>query len=354
MSEQEEKITYEKLTELTESIKTQFIEPYKNNKDALRAITSQTKLQDSDPLTELGKLAKILRAYSTKLGIICDPKKLHDNYDAAFKELRSYADSLFYLLSLVPLFIKAEGGEYAAFLNDNVIAQISALLNGTDVLCDEIANKGGESNDNRLMSIGMIWAACDAMESIVKSGNVGILTKQISLSCGLVDDVLNDIDEWLEDPQLEDMTLMDNDIDSMDELEERMENVSLGEDDEKAIERIKKFLNQWQTKIKMIKLLLTSFSKSITMKNTTSVRDLGAKLDELNRLHQVVVQNLDELISDVFMSGATFEVSDMQESISDLDTTLKSMVKIIKDISKQDPKKSKWIDVWNTKYFEDN
>ncbi|KAL3234387.1 Uncharacterized protein RNJ44_03149 [Nakaseomyces bracarensis] len=354
MSGTEENITYESLLELTGSIKDQFIGPYKNNQEALRSIKSQTKLQESDPLTEVGKLAKILKAYSTKLGIICDPKKLHDNYDAAFKELRNYSDSLFYLLSLLPLFIKEEGEEYAEFLVDNILTQVSSLLNGTEVLCDEIENKGNENKENRLMSIGMIWAACDAMEAIVKGGNVGILTKKISLSCGLVDDVLNDINEWLEDPQLDDMTLMENDTDSLEELQEGIDKLSFGEEEERAIERIKDFLTEWQTKIKMIKLLLTSFSKSISMKSNTPIKHVGAKLDQLNKLHQIVVQNLDELISDVFMSGATFEVEEMEESITDLNATLKSMVKIIKEISKQDPKKSKWIDVWQNKFFEEN
>ena len=351
-----EEVTFAELKELAGSIKEQFVDPYKNDIGALTKISSETKLQGSDPLTELEKLAKILKAYSTKLGIICEPSKLHGNYHAAYTELKNYADSLFYLLSLLPLFTREQGKLYASYLNEDVFTQVLGLLNGTEMLCDEICSSSKENegdNKDRLISVGIIWASCDELCDIAKGGNYGLLSKRIALSCGLVDDVLEDIHGWLEDPQLEGADdFLGDDLDSIDELEDGVKKMGIDGDDEEMIEIVKKFLSEWQTKIKMIKLLLSSFSKSITLTTGKNIPNLGSKLDELNKLHKQVILHLDELVSDVFMSGAAFDEDEMGPSIADLNDTLAKMVHMIKEISKQDPKKSKWIDVWNNKYFE--
>lgn len=103
----------------------------------------------------------------------------------------------------------------------------------------------------------------------------------------------------------------------------------------------------------MIRLLLSSFSKSIASNEYKTKEPLAAQLSKLNELHQLVVEKVDELVSTVFMASHDFKADD--EEILELTTVLNSsiqkIVQIIKTLNKGDDKKGKWIEVWDAKYF---
>lgn len=347
-----EEVTRSHLEELQRTIREQFIDTYKNNKDALRKIKSTTKLQDSDPLIELGKLSQLIRSYITKIGIITKPDAFKEaNFRATFKELKGFTDITFYLFSLLPVFYKDE--KNAEFLLNRIDYAVFELLNGMEVLCDELNRKFDDlkSDKDRLLSVGMIWASCDVFDTISKKGNFGLLVDNVRGSNGLIDDVLSDIDEFLEDPsfEMEGLTLED-DFES-DNDEERDEN-ELESGEKEVLGHVINFVEEWKNNVKLIRLLLSSFVSSISSTTYKSTDYSGSMLDELQSLHLAITAELDDLIADVFMSGSSFDRDEMKEQIEILDGSLNKLVAVIKKLNKGDSKKSKWIDVWATKYFE--
>lgn len=342
-----EVIDQPKLKELLESVRSQFIEPYKDAQ-SLRGIKSTTSFKDSDPLTEIQKLSQIIKAHSTKIGIVCQETKFFQNYPVVFKELQQFTNALFYLLSILPLVHNDKSDTWTTYLARKLDSLVLNLLSGVSSLCQEIERmieEGKGDDDARLLSVGSIWAACDSLDELAKKGNFQLLADSIRNSCDLVEDVVQDVDSWLEDPQFGDDLLIDDD--SEDEEDEKK-----ASDDEKALKRMEVFLIQWKTNLKMIKLLLSSFARSLAT-NVYSAKDTkGSTLDKLDSLQLLIVEQLDEFLSDVFMSDASFSPDEFDDSIAALNGSLHQMVKVIRKLNTSDAKKLKWINVWEAKYFE--
>lgn len=362
--------------QLVSNIRTQFLEAYPSA-DSLHKIKSSTKLEGSEPLVELGKLASIIKAHSTKVGIIYNPDTLFkskQNISTAFKELQAFTNSVFYLLSLLPLFYSSK--HYAEYLLDELDACLLGLLGGIGNLCDEIerlmhvndvqadaddsknakpldTDKRPDHDDVRLISIGKIWASCDTFTKISSSGNLGLLNNKIQISSKLINDTLTEVEEWLEDPQLEDSDPfgLDN---SFSGDESGQDEFNSGDEGEKQVlEQMVKFIKLWQNNLKMIKLLLSSFSKSISSNDYKSKEKDGESLTKLNQLHGATVAKIDDLISTAFMLSQDFgpEDKELKEIVEDLNDSIKKIVKIIKLLNRNEEKKGKWVEVWENKFF---
>ncbi|CCF55923.1 hypothetical protein KAFR_0A04870 [Kazachstania africana CBS 2517] len=341
-----EQITKGHLLNLQNTIKSQFIEPYQNVKK-LRTIQSTTKLQDSTSLKELSKLSNLMKSHATKIGIVIKPDTFDEkNYNAIFKEIKGFIDAVFFYFSLLPLFYdkKANHPEYFLVKIDGLTLD---LLKGMELLCKELEEKleDKDSDKDRLLCVGVIWACCDSLEEIATKGDFGLLADSIRGSNSLVDDVLNDIDEFLENPSFSDEMFMDDEYSS--DVEE-----SKTPEEEEALKKMCKFLESWKTNLKMIKLLLSSFVSTITNTSSRPTNYTGTVLDEFQKLHLKITEDIDTFISDVFMSDASFDVSDFEEEIGSLNVTLSKVIRVIKKINKDDNKKLKWVDVWENKYFK--
>ncbi|SJM87059.1 uncharacterized protein ZBIST_3248 [Zygosaccharomyces bailii] len=335
-----------------DDIRSQFCESYRNGKD-LRGISSHTRLQDSDEPTELKKLAQIIAAHATKIGIVCEPSRFYENLKPLASEVQEFAHSLFYLLSLLPLFYHNDKDVWASFFLQRLDEKVLELLNGTSVLCNDIdamlKDENREKEDaDRLRSIGMIWAACDCLEKLADKRNFGLLGDAIQENCSLVQDALQDIDDWITDPQFGN----EFDLEESEDEEEEHESAGPNDDDEEALIKMTHFIETWKIKIKMIKLLLSSFAKTISTNFYNSRHVKGSTLQELYDLQRSVVAQVDELISDFLMSDASFDAEELQPTIENLNGLLAKMVKILKHLNEKDVKKRKWVHVWETKYFE--
>lgn len=341
----------DKLLELLQSNRS-CIRPYKTA-DSLFDLSSSTSLKDSDPITEIKKLSQIIKAHSTKIGIICQEDKFYRNLSAVFNELKSFNDKIFMLLSLLPLFHKDKEDKWAQFFIQTLNSLVINLLNGISTLYDEIdrlLNGTDNEKDQRLYAVGLIWAACDSLDNLAHKGNFQILADNIRNNCSLVDDVMEDISSWLEDPQMgNDLLLGDED----EEDDNNDEDSSRSQDGQEILEQMKCFLKDWETNLKMIKLLLSSFAKPLSSNIYTSKDSKGSTLDKLNDIQHKVIEQIDELISDFLVSDLSFNSDDFEDDIAQLNESLRKMVDTIKILNKSDPKKSKWIQVWENKYFQE-
>lgn len=346
-------VTIDQLKELQKAIRDQFISLYQNNTDAIRNISSSTKIKNSTPCLELVKLSQLIKAHTTKIGIILKPETFtEENYNATYKELKSFIDYVFFYFSLLPLFYKNE--EYPEFMLKKLDNATLELLNGMNVLCDELDKKFEQHDldEDRLLCIGIIWTSCDTLEDIGQKGKFGLLADSIRESSGLVDDVLNEVNEFLEEPSLGNGFMLDDGFSSDEDDEEEGEEHTLLEDDKETLKKLTTFLDVWKTKLKMIKLLLSSFTSTISSTTYKSTNKKGSILDELHSQHLIIIKNIDELIGDVFMSDSSFDLKDFDEQIGSVNQSMVKIVAVMKKLNDEDVKKSKWINVWETKYFE--
>lgn len=346
-----EVVTIDQLKALQKAIRDQFITLYKDDVTKLRNILSTTKIKDSTPSKELVKLSQLIKSHTTKIGIVLKPETFTEqNYTATFTELKGFTDYVFYYFSLLPLFYKSQ--EYPEFMLKKLDNATFELLNGMEVLCNELDRKfkQNDSDEDRLLSIGMLWTSCDTLEEIGLKGKFGLLADSIRDSNGLVEDVLNEIDDFLKDPSLENGFMLDDEYDSEEKGEEKVGKII--EDDQETLEKLINFTKAWKTKLKLIKLLLSSFISTISSNDYKSINKKGSVLDELQSLHLLITKNIDELIGDIFMADSTFDPEDYTEQIETLDKSLRKIISVMRQLNNDDIKKSKWVNVWEAKYFE--
>ncbi|SCU90523.1 LADA_0F04720g1_1 [Lachancea dasiensis] len=355
---------------LVSSLRSDFVDAF-DSREKLHLLKPKTKLKDSTPAAELIKLSQIIKAQTTKIGIISHPAKFHANLDAAGKELKEFSNTIFFLVSLVPLFYQ---GKFPKYFIDLLDSNILGLLNGVSGFCDDLdqlvsshnamnssditpgpstQDEDDSSGSTRLLSVGKIWASCDLLNDIGTNGNLGLLNKRIQISAKLVTDTLNELEEWLVEPHVETddpFGIGSGSEDEENELEDEDNDAGLGESVPPGLIG---YVQKWQNKLKMIRLLLSSFSKSIASNDYKGKEPSAQQLDKLNDLHALIVEETDELISTTFMAGQDFDADDDEiiELASNLNTTVRQMVQIIKNLNKSDEKKGKWIQVWDTKYF---
>lgn len=352
------KITLEHLKELKSAIESEFLERYKDNLEAIHNIESKTKLKDSTPLIELSKLSKLLRSHSTKLGIILNPDTFNEkNHEATYKELKAIIDTTFYLFSLLPLFRK--GKLYTQLLLSQLDNSILKFLNSLQSLCRELDSKynNKEFDEERLMCIGMIWSCCDDWDAISKLGNLGMLAESFKSSSKLIRDVIDEVEEFLEDPEsnIGQSFDLDDDFDS----EEESDVVTLEKDSkdtesnntEDVVALVLPIMKQWKVKVVLLRTLFNSFRNVIMSKDPPKIYTIEM-LDDLDKLHISIAGLADNFTCTIYMADETFTKDDITEESDEINKAVKQMLSIIKNIKKKASDKNEFATVWETKFFE--
>ncbi|QEU60123.1 hypothetical protein KDRO_C06510 [Kluyveromyces lactis] len=336
-------------------LKTEF--PY-TSVESLHEIPKKTKLLDSSLLEELGKLSKLIKSNATKLGIISTPDKISNNEDAFKTQMVELMNVVFYLLSLVPLFHDSHFADYFINKLDNEIVSLVQSIHKLSDELVEIVNSDAEDFEDpniaedeelakflkeRLISIGMLWSQCDHLELLSNQGNLGLLTEYLSSSVKLLQDSIEELEEWLEDPVINSDPFGMNDKFSDEEGTDLDE-----EEEEEASESMIEFVRLLSQKSRLLKLLLSSLSKSITIKKDTVTT--AAYLSELNQLHNSILSNSDTLISSTLMN-VEYEVDpEVETSALAINNDVKKVIKIITQLNASDKSKLKWIQVWSNKW----
>ncbi|AAS54776.1 AGR286Cp [Eremothecium gossypii ATCC 10895] len=311
-------------------------------RDELAAISSSTQLQDSTPLLELAKLAKLIRAQTTKVGILSQPARREGNESTCGKELRALEESLFYLLSLLPSFHKS--GHYTSYLNKQLDEEILALLRSLEKFYDEIREK-----EENLVSVGKIWASCDELLALAEQGNLGLLNERLSASAKLVQDTILELHDWLAEPTLEEQDPFGLE-DSFEETSDAESTATNAENKAPSPQMIE-YVQTLERRVKLVKLLLKSFQKSVKVENPHT-KAAADSLEKVYKVHHAVVEQIDELVSSVFMLGADFDPQDedLLEGVKTLHSTMESMCKLVKKLNNNDPKKNAWVESWEAQW----
>lgn len=359
------KITLEHLIELKSAIESEFLARYQDNIEAIHTIESKTKLKESTPLKELAKLSQLIRSHSTKLGIILKPETFTDkNYDATFKELKSLIDTTFYLFSLFPLFYsKSEKENYTQLLLKILDESILKYLLALKSLCKELDSKlnNKEYDEERLLCIGMIWSCCDEFDQISKNGNLGILAESLKSTSLLIRDVMDEVEEFLEDPESnigQELDFLD-DFDSEDEFSTDKDVVTSKDNNnddkdknlQNIIDLVLPIMKQWKVKVVLLRTLFNSFRNVIMSKDPPKIYTVDM-LNELDGLHKSIAGLADNFTCTIYMADETFTREDLQEELDEINEAVKKMLSIIKNIKKKPTDKNEFAIVWETKFFE--
>lgn len=359
----ETKVILDHLVDLKNAIESEFLARYKDNLIAIHNIESKTKLKDSTPLIELTKLSQLLRSHSTKLGIILKPETFTEkNYEATYKELKSIIDTTFYLFSLLPLFYS--GKNYTKLLVKRLDESILKFLNSLQSLCKELDAKfnNQEFDEERLICIGMIWSCCDDWDQISKSKDLGILADSFKSSSQLLRDVMDEVEEFLEDPESnigQSLDFLDDDDFDSEEEEVKGDVVTVDDKTPKTesqttkdlINLILPIMEEWKIKVVLLRTLFNSFRNVIMSKDPPKIYTIDM-LDELDELHKSIAAAADNFTCTMYMADETFTKEDIDEEAKEINTNVKKMLSIIKNVKKKPSDKNEFVKVWETKFFE--
>lgn len=327
------------------------------NLDNTTKSTGNSKI--TDPIDELYKLIKLIKAHVTKVGIIFKPNNLKKDSNVAYNTLEKLSETLVLLISLIQLFkIKQEEISkifYDEIFNNvkNLIVSINQLSNELMIIFDQDGDNDEDdreevSDDGRLVGVGRIWSNCDALIKLLDEGAVGLLSNKIKQSILLLDDGFEEFKEWAENPQdMDDDPFGFSDDDEDDDEEE-------GEEDDRYVNEeppvdnseISKFALKWVKKIELIKLLISSFKKSIP--KTTS----GQLIDEINSIQLKLINLIDKFIMNLMLDTTIDD--EILKNTKEITLQANKLSKIGISIHSTDDKKSKWYETWINKFIIDS
>ncbi|EMG49272.1 hypothetical protein G210_0021 [Candida maltosa Xu316] len=213
-----------------------------------------------DPLDELTKIIKLIKAQTTKLGIIFKPDNLQKDPNTAYTTLQKFSETVVLLVSLVNH--NLESVKISRLFHDEITSSVKLLLSSIHEISNElieIAKEKNENDDARLIGVGKIWTNCDSLIELLDDGAGGLLTNKIKSNIGILDDGFDEFKEWAENPEeLDDDPFGFSDDEDDDDKEE-------DDYDKPPVdkEEVSEFALIWVKKIELIRLLIASFKKSV-------------------------------------------------------------------------------------------
>lgn len=290
----------------------------------------------ADPLDELVKLAKLIRAHTTKVGIVFKPETLKKQTDAAYLTLSKLSESIVLTMLLLP---QLDGAQLSQVFLEEILAMVELVIQLNISLARElqvlVESENLEEGGDRLVSVGQIWANCDDLTKLIEGGKVGLLARKIKQSIGLIDDGLDEFAEWTENPE----DAGDDPFGFSDsESEVSDAEPPAAEDKTELIE----YAKRWLDKIRLTKLLLTSVTKLVP--SSTS----GDKIDVIFALQKEVVRGIDALIVDLMLDQHIDD--ELKDIASSIDKSCGKLLRLLKDANRGSDSRIKWIDAWHSKY----
>lgn len=320
-----------------------------------------------NPLSEVPKLSSLLTAHATKLGLVFKPPIKETTYKTCLTEIDSFAKYVVYLDSLLRQ-IQLQKSTLSCLFADMICSHGLAVIEVSRVLVselqkliteeekEEVNEEVDENNvDQRLISVGIVWQACEDLTKTCKNGSSGVLRVKLKESNKLVVDALDELKEWLENPVVGGSFDIENgDIFGLNDdkvpsglKEEDDDEEEEGEDEELADEEVINFGQKWSTKIQLIKLLISLLDKSIpTSKYNVK---FSKSLDLLHEKTYKVNEHIDDIVASLVYDN---DIENAQTASKSLDKEITEIVDLVRKLNNNDVKRCKWLDSWKLKYKE--
>lgn len=362
--------TKEDLEELLVSFKEGlefWISCFRNEKELSKIKAAEV----GSPFDEFLKLISLIRAHTTKVGIVFKPHTWDKEPEAAFNALESLSKSVIFLLSLcsqlkptmISRLFHTEVIDATRSLIDSIYSlstELLALVHQENTKSDTFAEakemrQADDESNIRLISVGKIWSNCDSLEELVKGGSLGVLTKKLKQSLALVNDGLDEFEEWSKDPDAfeddDDPFGFDSNSDSEESDDEQKDLIHDKDSDTESLSKksndkakLQEFAQLWLSKIKLIKLLLSSLAKSLPSLSSEKI------IDDINDCQKEIVSLIDKLIVTLMLDK--YVDDDCIEYTKKIEIDCKDIIKMVESASNGDEKKIRWCEAWNTKFSE--
>lgn len=308
-----------------------------------------------DPLEELVKLIKLIRAHTTRVGIIFEPSKLKKQTDAAYNTVSELSKSFVLYMSalaqLSPEKISNLFYQEIVKVSGDLVATASKFGEELKKLEELEADNEDEIKENevnpRLVSVGKVWSLCDDIVKLILSGNLKFLELKTKMHLTLIEDGLDEFEEWTENPEDVGDDPFGFDDDFSDDEETKVPAADSEEEEEEPKEdkqALVAYSKQWLQKLKFVKLLFLSINKSLP------TIPAGSDIDDIYRAESTILREVDKLIVDLMMNQVLDE--DVEDHASNIDKACYRIVAIVRNASKNNEAKVKWCGSWETKYKE--
>ncbi|ODQ83107.1 hypothetical protein BABINDRAFT_159565 [Babjeviella inositovora NRRL Y-12698] len=343
----EEPFTEEQLREL--------LQTYKNGLTVWQtaisnpaAIAEIKAAQVPDPIAELVKLSKIMHALATKTGIVFKPGPVPVN--AAYKQVREASEKIVLYVTLVA---QLDAATYSDIFVKEAVHRVKQVLHSNEKLVVHLegmdlaaapsreVSAEEEAQDVRLITVGLIWAACDAVVELCEKGKKGLLNVKIKESSSMLVDAVQELEEWIENPDDFD----DEDPFGLDLSDDEALVESDGSVSEEDLSELLAFAKTWVQKLKLIKLLFSSVHKSIPIESKIT----GEHINTIYKYVTEITGNIDELVVTAMMNR---DVDECKKTSVEITNDAKSLVMFVRSLNSGNYQKTKWVDTWLLKFNE--
>ncbi|QPG76352.1 hypothetical protein FOA43_003740 [Brettanomyces nanus] len=302
----------------------------------------QTARLDS-PLEELVKLASLVHARVTKLGIVFKPLIPEENYHACYKELDEGMHSMILLVS-VSKQLQQEEQKYSFVFVEELLNCIKIVLTGYMGCLNELENAIDAENQGqsqRLVSVGKVWEACSDLQRQVQQGSSGLLKAKLKQTNQLINDASKEYNDWIANPTAEDQDF--NDFANFDDLHNSKSLHNETEVDTTLIE----FAKRWNGKIKMIKLLIMTLNKSIP--DAKYNIKFSKTIDLLNSKSFKLSEKVDDLVASVIYDQ---DVEEAKSAGKELIEEATQAALLVRTMNEGNSTRTRWLDTWSKKFVE--
>lgn len=327
-----------------------------------RDLSNIPPAKTDDPLGEVVKILKLIRAHTTKVGIIFEPSKLRGQAEAAEKTVTDMSKSYVLYMSALAEISPAKVSE---LFYSEILDSSQSLLDSTIAFCKELAVLEEEStpsqksddetsaletsNNQRLVSVGKLWTNCDDLVKLVETGNLKFLERKTRMHLTLIEDGLDEFSEWAENPEEvddEDPFGLDEDYSDTEDNVPSLEEDYNDNDEDNAEKRAQliSYSKHWLQKFKLVKLLFFSINKSLPTITA------GPDIDEIYRLEALICKEVDLLIVELMLNQIIDD--EVHEHSKAIDKSCFAILGIIKRANKSNDAKTKWCGSWLVKYNE--
>lgn len=320
-----------------------------------------------DPLKELVKIVKLIKAHTTKVGIIYEPSKLKSLGDALVSTVSDLSKSFVLFVSALA---QLSPDEISQLFYDEIRTLAHSLVVSGTGFAEELSelyqnltskeykpqSSATTKADPRLVSVGKIWNLCDDFSKLVEGGKLKVLERKGRLHLSLIEDGLDEFAEWAENPEDmddddpfgldDDFSDEDDESDDgskppvSDEEEEEGTSIQISKDREELV----KYSKLWLQKFKLVKLLFLSINKSL------SALTSGKNIDLIFETETIVAREVDTLIVELMLNQTLGDA--VQNHALGIDKACLKIINILKESNKKSEAKVKWCASWETKYKE--
>ncbi|KAJ8140930.1 hypothetical protein OY671_005888 [Metschnikowia pulcherrima] len=319
-----------------------------------------------NPLEELVKIIKLIKAHTTKVGIIYEPSKLSKSGDASVTTVSDLSRSFVVFMSALAQISPKETSNL--FYDEikstalNLVQSATSFSKELKTLYEEVSREKDSQNndkdpksevDSRLVSVGKIWNICDEFIKLVEGGKLKVLEKKTRMHLSLIEDGLDEFAEWAENPEdMDDDDPFGLDDEFSDEEEDDGEKPPVSDDENEEVtkqisedrQELVQYSKLWLQKFKLVKLLFLSINKSLT--SVTS----GESIDSIFSTEAVIAREIDTLIVELMLNQTLDDV--VEKHASAIDKACFNIIAILRDLNKKSNTKVKWCTSWEAKYKE--